>query len=109
MAERCTLPCRVVSVACVTAVVVLLLASLLRCLPAGHPARTVIVIATDGCDRDTDPAPCFSASPQRGDTARMYLKDARGRPNLSVVTGAAATRIAFEGKRAVGVEVRVVV
>lgn len=39
----------------------------------------------------------------------MYLKDARGRPNLSVVTGAAATRIAFEGKRAVGVEVRVVV
>ena len=41
---------------------------------------------------------------QRCSTATAYLHPAMKRPNLSVVTGAFATRILFEGKRAVGVE-----
>ncbi len=36
-------------------------------------------------------------------TAAGYLEDARRRPNLNVVTGAAARRVLFEGRRAVGV------
>lgn len=42
----------------------------------------------------------------RSSTAVAYLKPARGRPNLTVVTGAHATRIVFEGSRAVGVAYR---
>lgn len=42
----------------------------------------------------------------RSSTAVAYLKPARGRPNLTVVTGAQATRIVFEGSRAVGVAYR---
>jgi choline dehydrogenase len=39
----------------------------------------------------------------RMSAARAYLKPARRRPNLRIETGALATRILFEGKRAVGV------
>lgn len=42
----------------------------------------------------------------RWSTAKGYLKPARSRPNLRVETEALATRILFEGKRAVGVEYR---
>lgn len=42
----------------------------------------------------------------RWSTADAYLKPARKRPNLTVLTGAQATRIVFEGTRAVGVEYR---
>jgi len=41
---------------------------------------------------------------RRSSTSQAYLKPIRGRKNLSVVTGAFARRIIFEGKRAVGVE-----
>ena len=41
---------------------------------------------------------------RRASTARAYLDPAIGRPNLTVVTGAEANRILFDGKRAVGVE-----
>jgi choline dehydrogenase len=41
---------------------------------------------------------------RRQSTARGYLWPARGRPNLAVVTRAQATRVLFEGRRAVGVE-----
>ena len=41
---------------------------------------------------------------RRASTARAYLKAARNRANLQVVTGAQATRILFDGKRASGVE-----
>lgn len=41
---------------------------------------------------------------RRASTARAYLKAARNRPNLQVVTGAQATRILFKGTRATGVE-----
>ncbi|WP_328711071.1 GMC family oxidoreductase [Nocardia salmonicida] len=42
----------------------------------------------------------------RWSTADAYLKPARKRSNLTVLTGAQATRILFEGTRAVGVEYR---
>jgi choline dehydrogenase len=43
---------------------------------------------------------------RRWSTAVGYLKEARRRPNLKVETNALATRILFEGRRAVGVEYR---
>jgi choline dehydrogenase len=42
----------------------------------------------------------------RASTASAYLRPAMRRPNLSVVTGAQATRIRFEGRRARGVAYR---
>ena len=43
---------------------------------------------------------------ERFSAAKAYLAPNRARPNLQVLTGAHATRILFEGKRAVGVEYR---
>ncbi|WP_182119719.1 choline dehydrogenase [Acidovorax sp. FHTAMBA] len=43
---------------------------------------------------------------ERHSAAKGYLTPHLARPNLQVVTGAHATRIVFEGKRAVGVEYR---
>jgi choline dehydrogenase len=43
---------------------------------------------------------------RRWSTAVGYLRPARKRPNLAVATEALATRIVFEGRRAVGVEYR---
>lgn len=43
---------------------------------------------------------------QRWSAANAYLKPALKRPNLRLDTGALATRILFEGRRAVGVEFR---
>jgi choline dehydrogenase len=42
----------------------------------------------------------------RCSTASAYLRPALGRPNLEVWTNAVATRVLFEGKRAVGLECR---
>lgn len=42
----------------------------------------------------------------RSSTAASYLKPARRRPNLRVETGALATRIIFDGRRAAGVAYR---
>jgi choline dehydrogenase len=41
---------------------------------------------------------------RRCSAATAYLRPARGRPNLTVWSGALATRVLFEGNRAVGVE-----
>lgn len=41
---------------------------------------------------------------RRESSARTYLAAARGRPNLTVVTGALAERIVFDGTRAVGID-----
>ena len=41
---------------------------------------------------------------RRASTARAYLKPARQRPNLTVITRANATRVTLEGSRAMGVE-----
>ena len=43
---------------------------------------------------------------RRWSTAVGYLREARRRPNLAVETNALASRILFEGRRAVGVEYR---
>jgi choline dehydrogenase-like flavoprotein len=43
---------------------------------------------------------------ERFSAAKAYLAPNRARPNLQVITGAQATRILFEGRRAVGVEYR---
>ncbi len=43
---------------------------------------------------------------ERHSAAKAYLTPHLSRPNLQVITGAHATRILFEGKRAVGVEYR---
>ena len=42
----------------------------------------------------------------RGSTARTYLREARNRPNLRIVTDAMAARLLLEGKRCVGVAFR---
>jgi choline dehydrogenase-like flavoprotein len=44
---------------------------------------------------------------KRESAARTYLAAARGRPNVTVVTGAMADRIIFDGNRAVAVEATV--
>ena len=41
---------------------------------------------------------------ERCSTAKAYLTPALGRPNLTVITGAQATRIGFDGRRASSVE-----
>jgi choline dehydrogenase len=43
---------------------------------------------------------------RRCSSAVAYLEPARGRPNLSVVTGAQATRLLLDGRRVVGVNYR---
>ena len=43
---------------------------------------------------------------ERCSAAAAYLHPVMGRPNLEVITGAHATRVLFEGKRAVGVTYR---
>jgi choline dehydrogenase len=43
---------------------------------------------------------------RRMSAAVAYLRKARGRPNLSIELNAVATRVLFEGRRAVGVEYR---
>ena len=51
----------------------------------------------------------FQLSTRQGfrcSTAVAYLKPARNRTNLTVVTGAQAARILFEGKKAIGVQYR---
>jgi choline dehydrogenase len=40
----------------------------------------------------------------RGGPAQTYLRHARGRPNLEIMTDALASRILFDGRHAVGVE-----
>ena len=44
---------------------------------------------------------------RRESSARTYLAAARGRPNLTVVTGALAERIVFDGTRVVGLDAMV--
>ena len=46
------------------------------------------------------------ANGRRASAANAYLRPAMRRPNLAVITHAMATRVLFEGRRAVGVEFR---
>jgi choline dehydrogenase-like flavoprotein len=52
------------------------------------------------------PAQVTQKGGERWNAARAYIDPHRGQPNLSVVTGARATRVLLEGKRATGVEYR---
>jgi choline dehydrogenase-like flavoprotein len=45
----------------------------------------------------------FQKNGERCSNARAYLREAESRANLTVITGAHATRVLFDGKRAVGV------
>lgn len=52
---------------------------------------------------------CYEVTQKNGErwsAARAFLHPALGRPNLTVLTGAHAERVLFEGKRAVGVAFR---
>lgn len=46
---------------------------------------------------------CYHKGGERCSNARAYLDGAKDRPNLTIFTDAPATRILFEGKKAVGV------
>ena len=48
----------------------------------------------------------FTRNGVRWSTAKGYLRPALSRPNLTLLSGAAVTRIVFDGKRAVGVDYR---
>jgi choline dehydrogenase len=52
------------------------------------------------------PFDCNIENGERQDAARTYFAPIRDRKNLDVVTGALVSRLIFEGKRAVGVELR---
>lgn len=57
---------------------------------------------------DNSGAAYFRASIHRGrrqSTEKAFLRPARGRPNLTVLTGALARRLVVEGRRVAGVEV----
>jgi choline dehydrogenase-like flavoprotein len=85
-------------------------------LRSPHPfaARFIEAAAQAGLPRNDD----FNGATQEGagfyqvtqkngerwSVARAYLDPARGRPNLHIETGAIATRILFDGRRAIGVE-----
>jgi choline dehydrogenase len=73
-------------------------------------ARALGIPANDGFNgASQEGAGYYRANTWRGrrrSTAVAYLRPAGNRPNLRVETGALATRILFEGKKAVGVEYR---
>jgi choline dehydrogenase len=82
-----------------------------------HPLVTAMIEATKAAGHEFNPD--FNGARQEGvgpfqltqrdgsrcSAADAYLHPAERRPNLSVITGALATRIVFEGSRAVGTEV----
>ena len=71
------------------------------CVAAGAPrARDYNVGEPDG----VAPLQLSTRNGLRCSAATGYLRPARSRPNLSVITGALVRRIVFEGKRARGVE-----
>jgi choline dehydrogenase len=59
----------------------------------------------NGCFREgVGPTDLTISGARRMSTAATYLREARSRPNLEIVTGAFATRLLFQGTRAIGVE-----
>jgi len=70
-------------------------------IAAGYPATDdVHGTQTEGAHRSE----MTIRNGRRGNVARLYLDPARGRRNLSVISRAQATRVVFDGARAVGVE-----
>ncbi len=85
--------------------------------PADPPVRALLEAAADlgipRCDDLNVPEPYgVCASPyslvdgRRQSTTVAYLDPARGRPNLSILAETTVTRLAMEGTRVTGVEVR---
>jgi choline dehydrogenase-like flavoprotein len=71
-------------------------------LEAGYPANA------DFNGEAQDGVGLYQVTQRNGmrcSTSVAYLHPAMGRPNLKIVTGALTTRILFEGRRAVGVEI----
>ena len=66
--------------------------------------------ATDDFNRgDNEGCGYFKVNQKRGvrwSTAKAFLRPARGRANLTVLTGAQASRVLLDGKRATGLEFR---
>ncbi|MGW4962063.1 GMC family oxidoreductase [Nonomuraea sp. NPDC004186] len=50
------------------------------------------------------PTPVTQNRGRRWSSADAYLRPAKGRPNLHVITGATVDRVVFEGRRAIGIE-----
>jgi choline dehydrogenase len=73
------------------------------CRAAGFPVHRDI---NDGAIEGVATIQMNVRNGQRISTAQAYLRPARTRPNLRVVTGVAARRVVVEGQRANGVEVR---
>lgn len=73
------------------------------CVAAGLPA------IADFNSGDNEGVGYFKVNQKRGvrwSAATAFLRPARGRPNLTVMTKAQAERVTFEGRRATGVEFR---
>ncbi len=73
-------------------------------------AAEVGIPRTDDFNRgDNEGCGYFQVNQKRGvrwSTAKAFLRPARARPNLEILTGAEAARIAVNGRRATGVHVR---
>ncbi len=70
---------------------------------AGYPYND----DTNGAEREGfGPVDLTVGNGRRSSASAAYLKPARRRPNLTVVTDALATRVLFAGTRAIGVEYR---
>ena len=85
--------------------------------PNGYAARFIDAAVQAGHARNTDfngatqhgagPYQVTHRNGERCSAAKAYLTPNLARPNLRIVTGAHATRIVFDGRRAIGVEARV--
>jgi choline dehydrogenase-like flavoprotein len=76
---------------------------------ADAAAQSGIPKVADFNGGDNEGSSYFQVNQKRGrrwSAARGFLKPARGRANLTVITGALADRVLFEGTRAVGVAFR---
>ena len=71
------------------------------CQAAGFPLHRDI---NDGQIEGVAPIQMNVRAGRRISTAQAYLRPARSRPNLRVITGAAVRRVLFSGSRATGVE-----
>jgi len=73
------------------------------CEAMGFPRHRDI---NDGAIEGVAPIQMNVRNGRRVSTAQAYLRPARGRPNLRVMTGVTAQRLLIEGRRAVGCVVR---
>jgi choline dehydrogenase len=72
-------------------------------------AEVGIPSITDFNRGDNEGCAYFQVNQRRGvrwSTAKAFLRPARARPNLKLLTGAQATRIVFDGQRAIGLHFR---